>query len=74
MLPPTGADAVVDWGAVGGRGPRLRDPADGAEAKGVAPSGEQASQDSAARGPAVVWVDNRQLVLGGPPQVEVIVV
>lgn len=72
VLPPTGPDAVVNGGAVGG--PSLCGPTDSAEAEGVEPSGEHASQDAAAGGPAVVRVDDGQLVLGGPLQIEVVIV
>lgn len=72
MLPPTGADAVGDGCAVGGLRPCS--PADGAEAEGIASSGEQSSQDSAARRPAVVRVDDGQPVCRSPLQVKVIIV
>lgn len=74
LLTPTGADAVVNGDAVGGRRPGLHHPADGAEAEGVASSGEHPKQDAAAGRPAVVGVDDGQLVPGGPLQVEVVVV
>lgn len=73
-MPPTGSDAVVDGGAICGCGPRLRGPADAAEAEGVEASGKHSSQDPAARGAAVVWVDDGQPVPRSPLQVEVIVV
>ena len=74
LLPPTGSDAVLDGCAVGGRGPRLRGPADCAEDEGVESSGEHVPQDAAAGRPAVVRVDDGQLVPRGPLQVEVVIV
>lgn len=74
MLPPTGPDAVLDGCAVCGCGPGLRGPADAAQAEGVQSSGEHPSQDAAARGAAVVRVDDGQPVPRSPLQVEVVVV
>lgn len=64
----------MNGGAEGGCGPGSCGPTDSAEAEGVEPTGEHASQDTTAGGPAVVWVDDGQRVPGGPLQVEVIVV
>lgn len=74
MLPPTGADALVDGQAVGRRGPGLRGSADGSEAEVVEASGVHPPQDAAAGGAAVVRVDDGQLVLRRPLQVEVVIV
>ena len=64
----------MDGCAVCGRGPGLRGPTDAAQAEGVQSSGEHPSQDAAARGAAVIWVDDRQPVLRTPLQVEVVIV
>lgn len=52
----------------------LHGPTRSAEAEGVETSREHASQDAGAGGPAVVRIDDGELVLRGPLQVEVIVV
>lgn len=58
LLPLTGSDAVENRVAVGGRGPGLHGPTEGAEAEGVQSSGEQPLQDAAAGRSAVVRVDD----------------
>lgn len=70
----TGSDAVVDGCAVCGRGPRLRGSTDSPEAEGVASPREHPGQETAPGRPAVVRVDDGQLVSGSPLQVEVVVV
>lgn len=74
MLLLTGPYAIVDSCAVGGRAQWPRGPADSAEAEGVQSPWEHPSQNAAARGAAVVGVDDRQPVLRSPLEVKVIVV
>lgn len=73
-LLPTGSNTLFNGSAVGGYDTRLRSPADSSKAKSVKSSWEHPFQDAAAGCSTVVRVDNRQLVLRSPLQVEVIII
>lgn len=74
ILPLTCSNALLYGSAVGGCGGLVRGPTDSSEAEGVKTSREHSLQDSASRRLAVVRINDRQLVLGSPLQVEVIIV